>query len=368
MLNFKSKRKIKITLVVMVMLVMLASVALIIFSFYGQAMMKKVPALSFDQALNYSLENNPDAIITVGVVKDGQASYTVYGNNGEVLSPELHRYEIGSLTKTFTAAMVAKAIQDGKLKVDDTIDSYLMLPETKDYPTIMNLLTHTSGYKAHYFEWVMASNFLTNKNEYFGVTKEMITKRMSSVNISNQNHDYEYSNFGYAVLGLILEKVYQEEYATLMNDYIVSELNLQNTQLSDVKGDLVNYWDWNNHDAYLPAGGLVSDIKDMLMYTQMQLDGAGYIGLSQVPLKNIEATSDQYKMLNIHLDSIGMAWIIDETNGITWHNGATDNFNSYLGFEPKSGTAVVILSNLSPNNRIPATVLGVKRLEEISSE
>lgn len=352
----------------MAVLVLLASVGLIVFSFYGKAMMEKVPALSFDQALNYTLEDNPEAIITVGIVNDGQTSYTVYGNNGEILSPELHTYEIGSLTKTFTAAMFAKAIQDGKINPKATIDSYLTLPEKKHYPTITDLLTHTSGYTAHYFEWVMASNFFANKNEYYGVTKEMIAKKMSSVTISNQNQDYKYSNFGYAVLGLILEQVYQEEYTTLMNDYIVSELNLKHTQLSDGKGDLANYWDWNSDDAYLPAGGLVSNIEDMLKYSQLQLDGASYIGLSQMALKNIDASSEQYEMLNIHLDSIGMAWMIDEINGITWHNGATDNFNSYIGFEPKSGTAVVILSNLSPNNRIPATVLGVKRLKEISSE
>ena len=112
------------------------------------------------------------------------------------------------------------------------------MPEDRYYPTITDLVTDTSGYKAHYFERLMPLNFLASKNEYFGVTKEMITKKISSVNISNQNHVYKYSNFDYGV----------------------------------------------------------------------------------------------------------------------------------LGFEPKSGTAVVILSNLSPNNRIPATVLGVKYLEEISSE
>lgn len=62
------------------------------------------------------------------------------------------------------------------------------------------------------------------------------------------------------------------------------------------------------------------------------------------------------------MDEIGMSWIIDKENGIVWHNGGTGNYNSYLGFHSETGMAVVILSNLSPKYRIPATMLGVKIL------
>ena len=55
-------------------------------------------------------------------------------------------------------------------------------------------------------------------------------------------------------------------------------------------------------------------------------------------------------------------------NNIIWHNGGTGNYNSYLGFNPETGTAVVVLSNLVPNYRVPATVLGVKLLLELDNE
>jgi len=151
MLKVKSKRKTKITIVVIVALLLVAAVIVIALSLYGKAMMKKIPGLSFGDALNYTLKDNRDAAITVGIVKDGQLSYIVYGNNAEILSPELHTYEIGSLTKTFTAAMIAKAVQDGEINVNDTIDRYLTLPDDNNYPTIADLLTHTSGYKPYYF-------------------------------------------------------------------------------------------------------------------------------------------------------------------------------------------------------------------------
>ena len=67
------------------------------------------------------------------------------------------------------------------------------------------------------------------------------------------------------------------------------------------------------------------------------------------------------------MDEIGMAWIIDNENDFIWHNGGTGHYNSYLGFCPETGTAVVVLSNLSPNDRIPATVLGIKQLQDVNA-
>ena len=65
------------------------------------------------------------------------------------------------------------------------------------------------------------------------------------------------------------------------------------------------------------------------------------------------------------MNGIGMAWIVDNQNDIVWHNGGTSYYNSYLGFDTKTGVAVVVLSNLAPSYRIPATVLGVKLLNEM---
>ena len=98
----------------------------------------------------------------------------------------------------------------------------------------------------------------------------------------------------------------------------------------------------------------------------MQLNADSAFAQSHESLKVINASSESYQMMGIHMDEIGLAWIIDRENGIVWHNGGTGHYNSYLGFSPETGTAVVILSNLSPNDRIPATVLGIKLLQELS--
>lgn len=242
---------------------------------YGKYQMGKVPGLSFREALEYTTRDNTEAVITVGVIKDGSASYTVYGENGTELPKEPHIYEIGSLTKTFTAAMIGRAAREGKIDIDASIDQFLPLPEGNAYPTVAELLTHTSGYEGYYMESPMVSNFLTGKNSFLGVTKAMVFNKAGDLSLPKEEYPFNYSNFGYAVLGLILEEAYGEDYTALANRF-AKELDLPHTKLSTGDGDLGKYWDWNADDAYLSAGGLTSDIDDMLAYARLQLDESGY--------------------------------------------------------------------------------------------
>lgn len=332
---------------------------------YGKAQMKKIPSLTFMDALEYTTQGKPDVKISIGAIKNGQISFTVYGENGQILPFENHTYEIGSLTKTITAAMISRAVTEDRIRIDDTIDVYLSLPEGKSYPTVRELLTHTSGYCAYYFETPMISNFFAGRNSFCGITREMVLEKISSHDMNLGNYPFDYSNFGYAVLGLILESVYDKNYTELLNKYVQEDLGMTGTKISDQDGDLGNYWDWQENDAYLSAGAVTSNIEDMLDYAKMQLDAGSPFAQCHQSLKVINASSESYQMMGIHMDEIGMAWIIDKENGIIWHNGGTGHYNSYLGFSPETATAVVILSNLSPNDRIPATVLGIKLLQEL---
>ena len=189
--------------------------------------------------------------------------------------------------------------------------------------------------------------------------------KVKELDMNRDSYGFTYSNFGYAVLGLVLEAVYDTDYTALLNNWVREELGMSGTKISERDGDLGHYWDWQPDDAYLSAGAITSNIDDMLRYAQMQLDADAPFALCHQSLKVINASTESYQTMGIYLDEIGMGWIIDKKNGIIWHNGGTGHYNSYLGFSPETGTAVVVLSNLSPNDRIPATVLGVKRLLEL---
>lgn len=331
---------------------------------FAKHQMGKVPGLTFAEALEYTTHGNADAVITVGVIEDGRASFTVYGEDSTELPRELHTYEIGSITKTFTAAMVSQAIGNGLIELDASIDQYLDLP-AGIYPSIEELLTHTSGYKNYYFEQPMASNFLHGRNSFYGVTDQMVLDRLGKVRVDEGKHPFDYSNFGYAVLGLVLESVYGQDYAKLANEFASTQLGLNNTHISDGSGDLGNYWDWNADDAYLSAGALTSDIDNMLSYLQMQMDGDPCCVRTHEQLREITTWSEEHSKMGLNTDAVGMAWMIDKENNIIWHNGGTGDYNSYIGFDPDTQVGVVVLSNLSPSSRIPATILGPKLLAEL---
>lgn len=211
----------------------------------------------------------------------------------------------------------------------------------------------------------MIGNFFKGQNDFCGINDQAVLDRLSKLSVNAESYPFEYSNFGYAVLGLVLEAVYDEEYTDIFNRYAQVELGLENTYISDLKGDLSNYWNWEKNDSYLSAGGLVTTITDMLAYAELQLSQDNQFFTCHQPLSEITTNTSSNKKMGIYMDEIGMGWITHKQNGIVWHNGGTDNFNCYIGFIPQEKTAVVILSNLSPRDKIPATVLGVKLLSEM---
>lgn len=357
------KRK-RLLIIAIVIIVTLAAVAVAL-SIYIKGKMDRIPALSAMDCLDYTLKGAKGGVISIGTIKDGEMEWTVYGEDSTVLPHTAHIYEIGSLAKTMTASLIAKAEAEGKLRIEDSIDHYLPLQDGREYPTILSLLTHTSGYKSEYIEKEMISNFFKGRNAFYGIKSNTVITRIEKA--KTKNNDWEYSNFGYAILGEVLESVYGVSYKTLVEDYL-TQIGMTSSYISDGKGDLGNYWDWNDDDAFLSAGAVLSTIEDMLLYARLQLEEEGFIKDAHQKLMDVEASSRQYRAMDINIDAMAMGWILDEKNGIIWHNGGTDHYNSYLGFDPESKSAVVILSNLDGDYRIPATVIGIKMLKEMRGE
>lgn len=363
--KMKGKRKIcRIFLAAAAVCLLVAAIWIL----YGKYRQSLIPGMSFEEMLAYTTDGENDAVITVGILKDGEASYTVYGENGAVLPTRVHTYEIGSLTKTLTASLVCQAVREGKLALDEPVDSYLELGREGHYPSMRSLLTHTSGYKPYYFEGVMIGNFLRGRNDFYGIGDSMVQKKLSEKAPADKAYPFRYSNFGYAALGLLLEKAYGTEYTMLFDAYCREQLGLAHTKISDGSGDLGNCWDWMPGDTYLAAGGAVSDIEDMLAYAGWLLEESADPDGCTAKLCEVGGTPESYRAMGIRMDAVAYGWILDEENGFIWHNGGTGSYNCYLGVSPQNRCAVVVLSNLSPHTKIPATVMGVRLLEELTGE
>lgn len=300
-------------------------------------------------------------------MKDGKITYEVYDNDGEQNDTN-YEYEIGSISKTFVSLMLSKAISENKINLEDSICTYLDLDEDKYYPTIERLITHTSGYKAYYFDQQMIINKFSERNDFYNIDKEKILDKVKKIDLEDKDYKFEYSNFGIAVIGLVLEKVYDKDFVSLMNEFIRNELGLENTKVASCNGNLSGYWNWKQNDGYIPAGAIISNIEDMANYLALYLNSnEDYVNNTTQELKEINANNDMYEKLNIRMDKIGMAWMIDTENDMIWHNGGTSKFNSYLAFNKEKNIGVVILGNIGSNKKIPMTVIGTRLMSELEN-
>lgn len=328
---------------------------------------KKLEKMSSSDVIDYDTKNDEKIKISIAIMKDGEVTYQAYGKNSKILDNTKYDYEIGSISKTFVGLMVSKAIEENKIDIRLSISEYLALDKNKYYPTIERLITHTSGYKSHYFNKQMASNFLRQKNGFYGINKNEILNKVKSITLKDKDYKFSYSNFGIAVIGLVLEEVYNKDFVTLMNDFIENELKLKDTKVAVSTGNLSGYWNWKEEDGYIPAGAIISNIEEMAQYLKYYMnDEDDYISNTYAERKSINANNSMYEKMNIRMDKIGMTWLIDEKNDIIWHNGGTSNFNSYIAFNKNKNIGVVILGNTSPFKKVPMTVIGANLMNELN--
>jgi CubicO group peptidase (beta-lactamase class C family) len=328
---------------------------------YNVNAMNSVTNMTATQMIEYDCGKSGTKI-SVAIIENGVVTRHIYGN--EVSDDDIYEYEIGSISKTFVGLLCAKAVSEGKLDLGDGIDKYLGFDSSRYYPTIERLLTHMSGYEAYYFEGGMIGNKLAHiDNDFYGISKEQIANKAKSIILEDKDYSFNYSNFGLSVVGLVLEKIYSKDFTQLMNEYIDSELGLKNTAVAVQSGNLSGYWKWKEGDGYIPAGAIISNINDMADYLKLYLsDSLPYIANSYKQIKQVNASSGMNELFNIRVDGVGMTWIVDNKNDIVWHNGATTNFNSYIGFTKDKSKGVVVLGNLGSSQRISLTVIGTKLL------
>lgn len=297
-------------------------------------------------------EQNPS--IVVGVIDKQGARYFSYGNvktNGTKAN-EHSIYEIGSISKVFTAILLAQQVKDGKMKLSDPVQKYL--PSEVRVPkygekeiTLGNLADHTSALPR------MPSNF-TPANPANPFADYTVAQLYSFVNNYELTRDigsaYEYSNLAQGLLGHVLSLQAGTTYETLMINTIASPLNMKETKivLSDEmkknlalgysNGSPVENWDL---PTLAGAGAIRSSTFDMLKFL------AANLGLTKSSLQEAIALTHHPRHDKAGNMRVGLSWhIAPGKNGdVIWHNGGTGGYRSFIGFVKETSTGVVILTN-----------------------
>jgi len=233
-------------------------------------------------------------------------------------------FEIGSVTKVFTARLLADLAGSGQAALDDPAESLRpngRLPRSAKGTrfTLRHLAQHRSGLPRLPDNMPMADPL----NPYADYTPALLDAFLSSYKLPVEpGTKAEYSNLGYGLLGALLAEQAGTDYASLVQTRIAGPLGMTSTAVKwagpmaqghMLGGASVPNWDLN---ALAGAGELKSTANDLLKFLA---DTAAKPG---VPL----------------------GWI-DE--GFLWHNGQTGGFSSFIGFSRATGSKVVVLSNVS---------------------
>ena len=354
------KRKLKIFTIIVIIIIFLYFIYNLISGIIYKNKIKEISQYTFNQIIDYTLNNNENTIISIAIYNENAITYNVYGAEYNLN----YDYEIGSITKTFTAMLVSKAIEEERINLDDSISNYLEL-QNRYYPTIKRIITHTSGLKPYYLSFQKIKNYFAGGNDFYNISKEQLLKELNKTKLEDKDYNFNYSNFGVSTLGLILEKVYDKNYNELLEEYLES-LDMNNTTIATGQGNLSGYWKWNENDGYIPAGAIISNVQDMSKYLETLITSdENYVIKTQEPLKDVNEVNEIYDMFDVNVDSVGMTWMIDNKNNIIWHNGSTTNFNSYIGFNRKKKVGVVVLSNISPQKDVNMTLIGNRIMHEL---
>ena len=335
-----------------------------------------------DAILKELIENQlnafPDCEIAIGIIDNQQElkfgykkvdSGWVSVNNSNTL------FEIASISKVFTAALLAREVEKGTISIDDPLQKHIGFKinnDTYENQTlrIKHLVTHTSGLK---------KNPLTNYKRYSNYLKGFQLDFVPGTN-------WEYNNLTIGLLAQITAEKNQTTWSNLLEESILLPLGMDNTyvnlqetpeanrvQCVNKNGDIKDCYFHKIGAFQWPSGGMISNVDDMLKWLKA----------------NINETTNGLKFLHeAHQtlgDSISIPWFekYKATQGFIWwhygtekgqriicHGGNSPAQTSFLAFDKASKKGIVVLVNidgrslLNEEQIMKSTVLAIKVLEQ----
>jgi CubicO group peptidase (beta-lactamase class C family) len=259
-------------------------------------------------------------------------------------------FEIGSISKVFTATLLATFVVNGKLGLDHSIQKFFDFKMNADQEiTFKELANHTSGLPRlpSNLNLLIADPNNPYKNYDEEKLKQYLTEEMEVR--QSPGTKFEYSNLGAGLLGYILANYSKSTYHELLDNFIFSKYGMFSSTANreKIKGELVkgldkdgnetSNWDLN---VLVGAGGILSSTEDLSKFALAQLNPENEeLVLTQQPTFTI---SDRMK--------IGLGWHMVKMsfgNEVIWHNGGTGGYTSSVAIDLKNKSGVIVLSNVS---------------------
>ena len=305
-----------------------------------------------DSIITSAKSDYPETGIVVGIFRDGKNSYYESGNrykDGNTKLDSLTIFEIGSATKTLTGLLLAKEIVKGHFSIDDFFDSYL--PDSIMFPCnlqerikLTDLVSHQSGLpnlsNDRYFAELLERD---SKNPFQFVDEKYLYSILEQIDTLAGYRTYQYNNYAFSLIGLIIEEVNHQDYEVLIEDEILKPFNMSSTtfEITSTNQNRAGLYDQSGEvqddiilNAANPAGGLRSNAVDLLKYLKAHFQDSE---ISEA----VELTQlTYYQDLN---KRIGLGWEIN--NEYFQKDGDTFGNSTLIRYSPKYDIAIVILSS-----------------------
>lgn len=286
------------------------------------------------------------------VLRDGAAlvrkSYGFADLEHGIAATPASNYRLASISKQFTAAAILLLVEDGKLDLDDSLRQWLpSLPASTDAITIHHLLSHSSGLID--YEELMADDTVEQISD--ADVLRMLSEETDLYFAPGSQ--YRYSNGGYVLLGLIVERASGKSLQDFLKQRIFQPLGMDNTLLyvhDEVQvphrayGYSLVDGHWTRSDqsptsATRGDGGIYSSINDLAKW-----DAALYDERLLSDASRKLAFSPQVEVSGeVGVNAYGYGWRIGD--GTLWHSGETMGFRNVIVRYPEQHLSVILLSN-----------------------
>ncbi len=274
------------------------------------------------------------------------------------------RFEIGSNTKMFTATLLVQLAEQEKLGLDDALAKWLpewaaKIPHGEKI-SLRQLASHTSGIRDYADDIIGAGSKDDAAMRRAYTPEELVQYALDNGKpdfIPGEKGKWKYSNTGYILLGMVLEKVTGKKYGGLLHEYFFQPLGMKDSSFPDsvpedpalVQGYVSfpggkNTTSWNLSQGWA-AGGIISTAADMRIFLQALANGRLFKDKSTLLAMAEFVRNDD---VNKHLGTTGYGLgLIEYGQGVWGHGGQTLGYESTMMFVPGTDITLVALTNAS---------------------
>ncbi len=264
-------------------------------------------------------------------------------------------FEIGGLTKVFTASLIEVLVQDGLLEYDKPFNSYLdsiHRNASLNHITIADLVCHRAGLPKLPSEFGIKEKEPNNPYAYY--TKEDLLNFYKNYTPDEEKRKYFYSSLNYALLEIAIENVSRKNYESILKEKILTPLTLQETfiRLDQKSGKMPvpgfsigkNQMPVLKFQSFSASEGLKTTIRDLVRFLRVNM-GALEASYSKI-FENIH--QPVYETEINKYAKVAKGWHVVELKkyyNVILHSGSTNGHRAYIGFVKETQTGVVVLSN-----------------------